>query len=354
VRDIIAIFTAAIIWCLSCALTGCGGGTGSPVPAPPVVEYPAGWHQLAEHEPFLGRDGAGFVVLNDTLYMLGGWNPGQFPFAPTTNEVWSSTDGATWIQVHADTRADWEPRHMAGWVAFKGQLWIVGGDANSGHYQSDVWSSPDGTTWTKITNAAPWGPRVLHYTVVYDGRIYVMGGQTMREMIPGATSPDIFYSDVWSSSDGVTWEKLTSDAPWGPRGIICGSVVFNDRMWVIGGGTYWSADPDRAGAGSNQVWSSVDGVNWKLESTAPWSPRRYHNALVHDGKLYVIAGIENDDIGEHPTNDVWSSVDGVTWTQEPDAPWQARHAASAVEFNGTIIFGLGTDHASLNDIWSYR
>ena len=38
----------------------------------------------------------------------------------------------------------------------------------------------------------------------------------------------------------------------------------------------------------NDVWSSADGKEWKLETAkAPWSPRAYHAAVVHAGKLWV-------------------------------------------------------------------
>ena len=43
--------------------------------------------------------------------------------------------------------APWEGRHTAGYAEFDGRMWIVGGDVQQGHYQSDVWSSADGVDW---------------------------------------------------------------------------------------------------------------------------------------------------------------------------------------------------------------
>jgi hypothetical protein len=69
----------------------------------------------------------------------------------------------------------------------------------------------------------------------------------------------------------------TADAGWAPRGQIGGSAVFNDRMWVIGGGTYDD------GKSFNDVWSSGDGVDWRQElASAPWSAREYHEIIVFD------------------------------------------------------------------------
>jgi hypothetical protein len=61
--------------------------------------------------------------------------------------------------------------------------------------------------------------------VACGGRIWVMGG-----LYPHVGS----YSDVWSSADGVKWMRVTPAAGWWPR-CNFSVVVFNDRIWVLGG-----------------------------------------------------------------------------------------------------------------------
>jgi hypothetical protein len=89
---------------------------------------------------------------------------------------------------------DWQGRHMAGWLVFDNKMWIVGGDNNSGHYQSDIWNSTDGAHWTEVTDSPQWalpsaggGPRVLYDTAVFNNgsstQIYLIGGQTLPETI---------------------------------------------------------------------------------------------------------------------------------------------------------------------------
>jgi hypothetical protein len=56
--------------------------------------------------------------------------------------------------------------------------------------------------------------------------------------------------------DGRTWKLETASAEWSPLGLILG-VVFRDRMWVIGGGTY------DVRTYLNDVWCSNDGVHWE-------------------------------------------------------------------------------------------
>lgn len=280
------------------------------------------WTEVTSSAAFAARDGAGAIVFDGQMWLLGGWNPGDPVNFPSicNSEVWSSTDGLTWTEQVAE--APWEGRHTAGYVVFDERMWVIGGDANQGHYQPDAWSSPDGVNWTLETDALPWGDRVLHHTVVLDDTIYVMGGQTL----PQFTSVDeetVLYNDVWSSTDGVTWTRILDEAPWSPRGMIGGSAVFGGRIWLLGGGTYDTPD-HLVRDYTNEVWSSADGVDWTQHTDAPWEGRQYHDVAVYDDKLWVLEGYN----ASGNRNDVWYSSDGESWTEVADTPWPVRHAAS--------------------------
>ena len=198
----------------------------SDAPAPPEdrgVGYR--WVKVTGKAAFAPRDGAGALTFRGRMWLIGGWNPGDKVHFPRTcsNDVWSSTDGARWSPVRPNTfldksfdpEADWEGRHTAGYAVFRDKMWIVGGDVNQGHYQSDVWNSSDGKDWTLVNRGrpVPWGPRALHYTLVFRDRIWVLGGQTM----PGfAAAPETFYRDVWNTADGVRWERVVPEEPYWP------------------------------------------------------------------------------------------------------------------------------------------
>lgn len=299
------------------------------------------WICVTEQADFAGRDGAGALTFNGRMWLLGGWNPGDKEHFPKTcnSEVWSSRDGKTWkLEV---LNAPWEGRHTAGYVVHQGRMWIVGGDCIQHHYQNDVWSSADGVKWELVTDNVPWGPRVLHYTVAHKDRIWVMGGQTLPQW---AAEKEVFYRDVWSSADGKRWDRVIQEAAWPQRGMIGGSVVFNNRMWILGGGTYDTPKiPDRKFF--NDVWSSVDGLYWeqRLEH-APWTPRQYHDVAVFDGKMWVLEGC-------YPTNhnDVWYSSDGVEWHEVPNTPWPPRHAASVFVHDNALWMVAGNNMTS--DVW---
>lgn len=303
------------------------------------------WTQVTGAAAFAARDGAGALVHGGKMWLLGGWNPTDDLNFPDTcnNEVWSSVDGLTWTEEVAE--APWEGRHTAGYAVFGDRMWILGGDAIQGHYQPDAWSSADGLTWTRESAELPWGDRVLHHVAVLDDTIYVMGGQTLPQFTTEADET-VLYNDVWSSPDGVTWTRILEEAPWAPRGMIGGSAVWNDRIWLLGGGTYDTPDhPTRDYY--DEVWSTADGVTWTRHADAPWAPRQYHDVAVFDDRLWVLEGYAGGN-----RNDVWSSEDGENWTEVPDTPWAVRHASSIFVHDDGLWVVAGNNMTP--DVWVLR
>ncbi len=303
---------------------------------------PYTWQPITLEAAFPARDGAGALVFKDRMWLLGGWNPRDRVHFPTrcSSDIWSSDDGRTWRLENA--QAPWEGRHTAGYVVHRDRLWVVGGDANQGHYQNDVWSSDDGVHWDLVCESVPWGNRVLHYTVAHDEKIWVMGGQTLPQFGGG---PERFFNDVWSSPDGITWTQVVEHASWSPRGMIGGSAVFRGRLWLLGGGTYDTpTTPTRTFF--NDVWSSPDGTHWErhLEHAA-WEARQYHDVAVFDDLLWVLEGYGPS--GNR--NDVYHSSDGTSWHELPDTPWAPRHAASVFVYRDALWLVAGNN--LLPDVW---
>jgi len=305
--------------------------------------------------PFAARDGAGALVFQGRMWLLGGWNPRDKQHFPLicNNEVWSSQDGKNWklekpntfLNASFDPQLDWEGRHTAGYVVYRDRMWIIGGDANQHHYQNDVWNSRNGAEWDLVNADVPWGPRVLHYTVVHADKIWVIGGQTM----PAFTeSKEKFHDDIWTTTDGKSWKQVTPENPrFAPRGMIGGSAVFRDRIWILGGGTYDTpTTPTRNFY--NDVWSSADGVHWERHiERAPWEARQYHDVAVWDDRLWVLEGYSGEN-----RNDVWYSADGVRWTELKDTPWKPRHAASVFVHDDALWMVSGNNMEP--DVWKLQ
>ena len=57
----------------------------------------------------------------------------------------------------------------------------------------------------------------------------------------------------------------------------------------------------------------LDGETWTPLGNADWTARGYHQAVSHNGKIYVTGGGISS---TEQVNDVWSSADGENWEQE--------------------------------------
>jgi len=171
------------------------------------------WTLVANDAPWKHSDLPMTLVFDNKMWLMGGWYNGRLAGHSASNEVWWSTDGVRW---NRDThKAAWSPRLAAGAVVFNGKMWILGGTedyyfGNEKSVKGDVWCSADGSKWELATQNAGWSPRAYLAAVVHDGKMWVMGG--------GNYVPRYYaYNDVWSSEDGATWTKVTEAAPWHPR-----------------------------------------------------------------------------------------------------------------------------------------
>jgi hypothetical protein len=73
-------------------------------------------------------------------------------------------------------------------VIYGGKMWVIGG--TDGTYKQDVWNSTDGITWTIATTTAAFTARYYHTSVIYSGKMWVIGGFDAT-----------YKQDVWNSGD---------------------------------------------------------------------------------------------------------------------------------------------------------
>lgn len=241
------------------------------------------------------------------------------------------------------------------------------------HYELKVVRDYPTPNWVRKTENAPFVPRDSSGELTFKGRMWIFGGY-IPELI----------SDVWASSDGIKWEHV-GDIPDDSGINVPFTAVFNDKMWITSqrGALYCSEDGKNwtrvlesvpfgqavgavhkgkmwavGGTEGRQVWSSANGVDWKLEQPAAgWSMRsNFGNVLAYDGKLWVLGGSFGRYQPFKAYADVWSSEDGVRWTQVTDqAPWRARRwTCSAVYRNRMWMMGgfrAQPEWTNLNDVW---
>jgi hypothetical protein len=283
---------------------------------------------VTDNAGFSGRLGHTSVTFNNKMWVIAGSPSG----GSSQNEVWSSSDGITWTQVSVSPT--FPPRSVHTSVVFNNNLWVIGGYTNGP--SNDVWSSPDGVTWTEVTPAANFPARQSHTTVVFDNKMWAIGGFE--------TNPLGQLADVWNSSDGVTWTQVNTINM--PARTHHQTVVFNNKIWLIAG----LGENGR----TNDVWNSSDGITWELiNPSADFDGRYYHSAITFDDKMWVIGGNGFNGSESVHFNDVWSSSDGINWTEETlNAPFSARDHNTLVDFDDSIwVIGGRDDEARLNDVW---
>jgi len=197
----------------------------------------------------------GFATVIDSggnLLVMGGTRSSvnaNSAFNTDLNDVWSF-DGTTWTEVSPGSALDtntggwvtggiWYPRFVFGSVNFNNILWVMGGDegpvndaspSTVGYggggigYGYDVWSSPNGSTWTQQASAPWFVANPFNYgrgefqLNVLDNKIWLMGGS----YTPNSNTEN-FFNDVWSF-DGTTWTQHTN-APWAARDGYASTVA---------------------------------------------------------------------------------------------------------------------------------
>ena len=283
------------------------------------------------------RDSSGEFVYDGHLWILGGWFTPQIP---NPRDVWKSADGKHWTRTVEV--APWEHSDLSVATVFKGKMWFMGGRKLPGAENSNrVWSSTDGAEWTLECEGAGWCPRVAASFVVFKDRVWVLGGtESFYDH-----SDAMVKNDVWSSPDGKQWDLATANAGWSKR-AHAQAVVFDGKIWIMGGGLW---HPEHVA--TNDVWCSEDGANWtRVTDAPPWKPRLWFSSVVYRDRMWVIGGWskENGNFG-----DVWYSENGKDWTElKSDVIWKSRHEHSAYVFRDKIWVAGGHAEPLNSEVWS--
>lgn len=335
----------------------------------PGVAYE--WQRMATdvHPDWRIRDGNTLTWFPQVgrFFMVGGWNGYREPdgFSPvepgtvhpplnTTNEVWSSPDAIAWTLELPHDHDQFQRRHAHNTIVWKDRLWVIGGDAHQGFDNHDVLSSADGVTWVEELppGAPPWAPRSLQFSGVFGGRLWTGGGQTLI----GPEADYVFHNDLWVSDDGRSWTQVLADAPpsttrWAGCSALDGLVEWRGELWLVGCARYYEAAGHEL---IREVWSSPDGVSWRRRTTPPWPGRIWHNALVWDGRLWVLFGYTTGDpaLGwpQDNSKEAWFTDDGERWHPAtwPDSPVPGSHA-QGVAVTDDALWLVGGNHTFLDD-----
>ena len=287
-----------------------GGGGGS------VKVNP--WVLLTAHAEFGatygGRDSGKGAVFEGKLWLSGGFHgPQGSTSADCTGvcsfyDLWYSSDwGQTWNLAHMSAPpSDNQPAgtydSYSPLMAFGNALWALGPAV----WNSGATDGTSGLSQVTLNSAAP---------------AIAPAGENSWALPVGASVYfiDVHTAQVSSSTGSLTdWTPsatmtTSSTAPFLPR---CGAAVkyAHDKFWIMGGGACdYSAT-------YNDIWSSSDGLSWdRAPAPAAWSPRQWPCIAIDTyGTFWLIGGFaQYSRYGQYTQNmaDVWYSKDGLDWKQ---------------------------------------
>lgn len=231
--------------------------------------------------------------------------------------VWISDDGWTWAQI-ADDELRFEG---GGWSEVVDLVSRAGGYAAIGADGStgiSAWTSPDGRIWTRRSVDA-FGPGEL-------------GGVEINAMADGpaglvavgwgtrSDESETLTPIAVRSGDGVTWE----------RGDTSGLASGGMKAVTAGGPGYVAVGIDWSSSGTAGVWTSPDGLVWTQADPAGVEP------IPAQSDIYEMESVIASDDGRlhaFGSGSAWTSADGLAWS------WQASYAGDPEADFGTAWAG---------------
>ena len=229
--------------------------------------------------------------------------------------AWTSTDGVTWHAADVSGATDAAMGAVAagprGFVAVGSDGFPGGNVQLPGANGAAVWTSPDGSHWIRVADQPDFS-RAVMTGVRRTATGYVAWGQTLVGQ-PGPPPPP-----VWTSSDGVHWDRATGGTDSGGPGSPIASVVeIGGRLVAVG--THEIA----VGDGSANVpgaWISDDGGRtWNVSpveddiAAVGGAGGAFDIAPVGSGLVAVGYADAHDGAASAAT--WWSPDRGATWTR---------------------------------------
>jgi N-acetylneuraminic acid mutarotase len=220
------------------------------------------------------------VAYNGRLYIIGGYSSGGAADDIQYTTI-NAPGAASNFKTNASSFATARQEHSAAVVG--NYLYVIGGQNQAGAYYNDVQYAPinaDGSIGSWASSTLP-AANAHHELVVYNGRIYVVGGYNGTSL--GLNT--IWYAQPATNGSIVSWS--TANLP--VKRYWHAAVAYNGYMYVLGGtdGTTTFATVYTTPINANGSLGT-----WFSNGTYVTS-RSNHTAVAYNGYLYVAGGGSN-------------------------------------------------------------
>ncbi|MBU6950260.1 Calx-beta domain-containing protein [Hahella sp. HN01] len=158
------------------------------------------WLNQADLEGMSLRGDYKLAVMNDKIWMVADAAEGSV----LKSDVWETPDGVNWTQVLPEGETAFGGRISHTLFAYDGKLWVIGG-SGSGVIFNDVWTSTDGKTWVSDPKASDFDARYGHQSLPFGGHLWIFGG----------TVDSLSFSSrvgTWRSVDALDWRRVVRGA----------------------------------------------------------------------------------------------------------------------------------------------
>jgi N-acetylneuraminic acid mutarotase len=295
----------------------------------PVVA--ATWNDQTDDENYTARHECSFVQAGDKFYLFGGRENA------TTLDVYDY-QSKSWSQISNSAPAEFN--HFQA-LEYQGLIWVIGAFKDNGFPNETpadfVWAyNPATDEWIQGPEIPTGRKRGSTGLVVYNGKFYIIGGNTI-----GHNGGYVSWFDEFDPATGV-WTAL-ADSPR-PRDHFHAAVI-GDKLYLAGG---------RLSGGTGGTFAPlIAEVDVYDFTTATWSsapdlptPRAAASVAPFEGELYVIGGEIAADLQGATVNDAVKTTEAFdpaagSWSTKADLLTE-RHGTQAIVSGSGIHVTAGS------------
>ncbi len=208
--------------------------------------------------------------------------------------------------------------------SFKDKLWLVGGQTLTG-IKNDIWSSADGIIWNKVIDSIPIPDSLsIQKVLVFQNKIWVIVFHN------GLDKEELFF---FTSQDGLTWTKLRDSLP------ITGRSAFSlathaDRLWIMDGFMPGYRN-------LSNIKSTRDGSEWtELNLPITYNGSGNEGVASFAGSLWRIGGGLPLPEALFPL-DIWKTSDGMIWEKAADTSTLLPRFGQTLVASEKRLFSIG-------------